>query len=482
MLNCHRDKEFHWKKIKLLNCTSPTHALLIFVEDSSQREFSVPLYQISGTSSESSLTAFNKYIERNLATPIMDSGVSTDSREPVVGASDSTDYQTSLVAEGLDVHPFWSSAKAEGLEDPPPYTAGPSRIISANDGTKDCLALLLTPNLVAALNQITHDILALERKDGALEEIESEITDLSCRADKAKETIRSSKYQERAEEMQLALEILRLKQQEAEERKIHLNIELVPLENSLKFSRAQSQAIFEEALLEACLLDPPEPASPPVLHDVDDDVSSGACSSAPSMYEGTEPTPEQQLLREAHMDVVESYDTLRTYQARFEDRQADYEQKLADFQQAEPESECTRTHFDHQHIQHVQNLTRDLISAEQGYRTAKAKARVLEVAEDPHGLNADSGYLAYDGDRRSDDVSTEPDIGRERIETWSRGVLSDQDAEILEDRERLDLDDWNATPVEIMDSISAIDCDEYVDELNDWKEHCRVLREYLSVQ
>lgn len=317
---------------------------------------------------------------------------------------------------------------------------------------------------------------ALERKHRVLERIESEIVDLACKLDIAEETIRNPRYQDRAEEMQLALEILQLRQQEAEERKNQLKFELLPFESSLKISRYQSPGIFEEALLEACLLDPPEPEDPSILHDVNEDASAGDYLDAPSTYEGIEPTTEQHLLREARMDVIESYDTLRTYQARFDDRQVDYRQKLADFHRSEARFEGTRTHFDHQHIQHVRNLTTDLISAEQGYRAAKAKARALES---PAGFQPDFGYPA-DGDRRSGDVSTEPNVDRDRIEAWTRGVLPEYDADILEEIEPLDLDDWNARPVEIMDSISAIDRDEYTDEINDWEKHCRALREEVS--
>lgn len=410
----------------------------------------------------------------------MDSGISACSPGSIVEDPDSTHHGKPLVAEGLEAYPFWSSAKAEGLENPPPYTDGPSRIILANDGTKDCLALLLTPDLVAALDQIPHDILASERKHRALENIKSEILNLSCKADIVEDTIRNARYQDRAEEMQLALEILQLKQQEAKERRSQLDIELMPIESNLKMSRHQSQEILEEALLEACLLDPPEPDIPSVFHDVEDDASAGDYADAPSVYEGIEATPEQRLLREARMDVVESYDTLRIYRARFDDRQADYERQLADLECSEARCEGTRTQFDHQHIRHVQSLTRDLVMAEQGYRTAKAKAWALEL---PANLNGDKqifAYLADEGGRMGGDLLTEPSVDRERIEAWRRGVLPNNDEDILENKELLDLGGWNARPVEIMDSVSAIDREEYIDEINDWREHCRVLREEAS--
>ena len=409
----------------------------------------------------------------------MDSEANFCSQRSVVETPSCTHFRKPSIAVELETHPLWSAARATRSEKAAPYTDGPSRIFLANDGSKDCLALLLTPSLVAALNQTTHDVHELERKDGALERIESELTDLTSKADKVLATIRNPRRQDRAEEMQLALEILQLKQQEAQERKTQLHLDSAPFETRLKSSRSQSQAIFEEALLEARLLDPPEPVSAPLTSDVhddvdDDDTLAGYYSDAPSAYEGTEPTPEQHMLREARMDVIENYEVLRTHQARFDDRRADYERKLAEFRQSERKCEGTRTLFDHRHVQHVRELTRDLLAAERGYRTAKAKVKALEVPADGFDADADGGG------RRGDDFSIETNVDRERVEAWRRGVVSDYDVEILGNGESVDLDEWNAKPVEIMDSISMVDRDDYVDEINDWKRHCEVLREEAS--
>lgn len=407
-----------------------------------------------------------KSIERIPATAAMDSGVGACSQGPVIEAAGTTPYRTPFVPEGLEAHPFWSSAKAETLGNPPPYTDGPSRVIVANDGSKDCLALLLTPNLVAALNQITHDIRALERQNEALEKLESGIVDLARKADNVEAAIKNPRYREQAEEMQLALEILGLKRQDADECRSQLKIEQAPFENSLEVSRYQSHTMFEEALLEACLLDPPEPGNSPTVHEEDDDVSIGDFSVAPSVYEGAERTPGQQLLRDARMDVIGSYDALKTCQARLDDRHADYERQLADFQRSRAGFAGARTHFDHRHIQHVRNLTRDLVSAEQVYRAGKARVRTLESPAVPDG---------FDPDRTGDDGFAAPGVDRGRIEAWMCGVVPGRDGEIPGDRG--DRDGWDAGPVEVMDSVSVMDRGEYVDEIHDWREHCRGLRE-----
>ena len=420
----------------------------------------------------------------------MDSGTNLCSKGPIINAPNCSHSQIPSTAEGIQTHPFWSAAKATGPKKTPPYTDGPSRIILANDGTKPCLALLLTPDLVATLNQIAHDTHDLERQSGTLERIDFELTDLLSKADNVDVAMRNPQYQDRAEEMQLTLEIVQLKQQEAKERRRQLYLELAPLETRLKSSRCYSQAIFEEALLEARLLDPSEPVSAPLIPDVDDDdddddddtlagyYSSDAPSSA---YEGTESTPKQHKLREARMDVLSSYDALRTQQARFDDRHAEYERKLAVFRHTKAECEDnTRTQFDHRYIQHVRELTQGLMVAEEGYRSAKARAKVLEMFVDK-----DDGFDAGGGEerrRRSEDLFAETDTeGGGRIEVWRRGVVvPERGIEGVGNGERVDVDVWEVRAVEIMDSVSVVDRDEYKDEIKEWKRHCELLREGAS--
>lgn len=60
------------------------------------------------------------------------------------------------------------------------------------------------------------------------------------------------------------------------------------------------------------------------------------------------------------------------------------------------------------------------------------------------------------------------------------GVLLDYDVEMMENKEPLDLDDWNARPFAIMDRISVIEREECMDKINDWKEHGKPLREEAS--
>lgn len=392
-------------------------------------------------------------------------GVDAHSQGPNLEALDSTSHRSSLVAQEPVNPPFWSAARVGGLENPPPYTAGPSRVILANDGTKDCLAVLLTPDLVAALNKASRDKIALAREERELEEFDTRIYAFSCNLQHVEETIRNTRHHERTREMQQAHEELHMKRREAEEHRRQMSLGLAPLDSSLRLATSQFQGIMEDALLRARLMDIPEPRFPRTSPDTDADTSMGDYSDSPSEPPGLELTPHQRLLQNARIDLIDSRDTLMTHQARFDDRKADYVRKLVDFHKTgarRTESACIR--LDHQHFQYVRTLTRNLMAAEQRFKAQKRRVRALEFPVDP----------------ASDDVAApESNVIRESIDFWARRVLPDGDDDegIWESIGPPDLDDWDARSVEIMDSYSAVDLEDFADELDDWKAHCRGLRE-----
>lgn len=59
-----------------------------------------------------------------------------------------------------------ASIKPEPIDWEPQYTEGPSRIVSQFDGTKDCLALLLTEEVVQNIKEINRQTELLEGRRG----------------------------------------------------------------------------------------------------------------------------------------------------------------------------------------------------------------------------------------------------------------------------------------------------------------------------
>ena len=298
------------------------------------------------------------------------------------------------------------------------------------------------------------------------------------------------RYEDRKEEMQLALEILQLEQEEKEERKGELVREVEGLENGLRFARFQSEGVIEEALGEADLLELDGMPDGDNGDDDDEDDGSSAADSidAPSVYSGVAPSPEEQRLRDAQMEVVASFDVLKSCRVRLYDtRRAGYgnEEKIAgggfgkrcsddDDEEEEKKAaaeegdhECGKTEIDHRHLKHVQSLTREIVNAERGYKIAKGRVRDLELAL--------AAAAAAAVEEEEDMCAVPRNVDQKRIEDWRRGV--DGEAEGLDDGEFLDLDKWMAGPVDIMDSVSAVDRGEYVDEIEEWKGRCRRVRE-----
>ena len=65
---------------------------------------------------------------------------------------DSIPQRSYVPSEGKNIQEVSLISKPEAPEDETPYTDGPSRVVLINDGDKGCLAVLLTENMVFAIN------------------------------------------------------------------------------------------------------------------------------------------------------------------------------------------------------------------------------------------------------------------------------------------------------------------------------------------
>ena len=249
------------------------------------------------------------------------------------------------------------------------------------------------------------------------------------------------------------------------------------------------QLTFEEIPEEVFILDPP---------DIDDVRVSGdhAKLSEPISIlsadnRGVEPSSEEVLRHTAIYDVQQSLWRLKEYQQRFDARQADYTPELKHHitLKIEGKINCTRTDRDRFEIDHVRQLIRDLIDAEETHRAAKPRAKALGLRQNIYGQFSAFGGSADDGYNMSEELSETAHVDRSRIESWL-GCIQDTQSDLLDIQDQVaqtvpagaDVDDWDARSVNIDDNGSILDNYRYVEELNVWKQQCRDLREQLNRQ
>ena len=370
----------------------------------------------------------------------------------------------------------------------PSYTEGNSCLITVNDGFKDCLALLVTEEMVAALNNLRRENQSVAAKAQLLDaargealDIEIDLEGLKAHMEYAKD---AEKTQDEEEETRVRVEQLQSKLREAEIRRDLLKEDFDPMNIDLQDTRESILNIFSQVFDEAFILDPLAPQhdySQSTMDEIGDQYQQRVLEEEPKSC----PLSPEEFLRQAACDELQrSYFALMRAQAEFDDRDQDYDRKLDEFKQLEEEGgfECTRTDFDCRQLQHKRELTRVLTRAGEVYENAKVQANKHAV---PSSERPESDYSTFadrddDGYRESAEACAVADVDRGRIESWMSCVPAIQDELFREDVQpyATDVNEWDARlPIDMWESISTFDTIGYAAKISRWQSHCRNVRQ-----
>ena len=270
------------------------------------------------------------------------------------------------------------------LHDTPSYTEGSSRVILTNDGTKACLALLLTDEMVSKINQIS----TLDRQVRALK---GKFHDADCAASIAQMYLdESSDLINVTEEKMTKMEE---KRDKTLKRKQQIADILTSYKNKLAFARDQLQERFEDALHGAGLFTSkpddeiavgvPDDSETQLqerfedaLHgaglftskpddeiavEVPDDSETQLPKQMPgstSYTDTTSITVEHQNRLAAYESMKERKEELQELQDIFDDREQRYDQEILSYRQAVENGDCwlSRSLFDRMWISEGHNL------------------------------------------------------------------------------------------------------------------------------
>lgn len=286
----------------------------------------------------------------------------------------------------------------QGVNQQPQFTEGPARFVIANDGSKDCMALLVTDTLIAKLRDLYEDRHHLSGRQGPLDYARREARRFENSINQCKESIEAAENQEEVEKLRETIQ-----QQEphlllVRQRRDELEKGAKELERNVTSSKAHIQWVLDTAMKEADLLEPHRPLTPVTMTDIESEpgtqeeihqdthngegTKNGDHNAVDKVVlPNTDDVPEElQSLRRA---AWESYDealvTMHKVQALFDNRQQSYETDLADYQQgfASGIYDISRSEFDRSKIRYGQKVTRALIDAEEAFETAKEHAQAV---------------------------------------------------------------------------------------------------------
>ena len=390
------------------------------------------------------------------------------------------------------------------VDQQPQFTEGPVRFVMANDGSKDCMGLLVTDTLIAKLRDLHEDSHHLSGKQGPLDYARRETRNLETSINQLQESIEMTEDQGQAEKLpgmaqKREAQLLKLRQ-----RRDKLESDTKQLERNVTSSKAHILWVLDNAMKEADLLEPHRPLTPVTITDIESEAEireeihhtthsdkgskNGNQQATVSVIDdadfptrhsilstNTDNVPEENpsLRRAAWESYNENLVKIHKVQALFDNRQQSYETDLADYQQgfADGIYNISRSEFDRSKIRYVQKVTRALIDAEEAFEAAKEYAQAVGALRSDYDDVTDC-YGCYEESWPESQLASYldkkdwGDVHYWLAELPERSSQGQQEKEL----EPPEVDEWYADDVDPADSISQVDFDDCRKDIDHWEQ------------
>ncbi|KAK5742794.1 hypothetical protein LTR17_003042 [Elasticomyces elasticus] len=377
-----------------------------------------------------------------------------------------------------------------GEDAPDDYTSGPSRVVLAVDGVKNCAALLMTMELserVRKAVQAQRDYAFAEavyaEEQMAKSQFELKLKSAIRRHSSRIEALQVGGQEGHAgelEELEKEVEKLQMLLAETTANLMGLKARLSTKANNLRLIQAKLTACLEEPFICAQLVEPPVEQEMPIVPilDVDEEYkklciatqeSQGMelemASAPPSLHSCNEDLKRVEMASEDEyrQDLINAFhsaqDQLQYAQQDFDSKDNQRDAELALYQDAVAQgleaSDESREAFDLRWYTVFQEITRVLVMAEEEF--AASKAAVLESglriadddAESGFGDDGSNGY-AEEFEGRMVATTSVP-----QVEGWLGNVTDEASPEVDIEAD-VEVDEWDARNVEIWDSWSCV--------------------------
>ena len=343
----------------------------------------------------------------------------------------------------------------------PPYTGGPSRIIVTSDGTQDCLALLLTRDVVTSINKLLSGASKVNRLEEKIDALDTEITFAEISLKQYPSLIEAlpempGKGDEEAK-IRTKIEETKEQSQKASSSKEAFEGTLYREKLNLAYLRDEMQELFQRVLSESGLLEVGQERLEMAEIDTRSvDNAEPRCSKFSTESLETLISADELNRRVTHDELETSRELFHSLKDQFENREAFYDSEFREYQEAVEEGSCVlpQSEFDRIFVRNMSRLTRALINAETAYESAKARARALRVIG--NGFEQESDFADHEDDGYRESYEADMAAGADRcfIDRWMEVTEKSEDQE--DDPLIDETDHWDARTVEISDSISLV--------------------------
>ena len=349
------------------------------------------------------------------------------------------------------------------------YTNGQSRVVLAQDGTKNCHALLLTEDLVAKLGRIMKESQSLEQVEYDLDLVSRKAKVAQSSIDQLHHFIEVSKNQEEIDYLKNDIAEREPQLLEICQRRDYLEDEDQTLKRNLNYVRAQVQDVFERALSDAQLLNFPEPeqaqeAATPMGVETEDRSSSLTSDIVPRSAEEAEREEIRAKLEQSRAELYRAQEAFDTRQQSCDKDRGEYLEAVRAGTCDLPESEYDRLEVDTKRL-----ITRDLIDAEVVHEEVLARARKYDLVGNEFDQESNFVDDYYDDYRDSYDApAVVPNLYF--IDYWMKEVDCHKDQ--LDGDPETEVDEWDAKTIGVSDSVSVVDQTRNRNRIDRWRQTC----------
>ncbi|KAL8940755.1 MAG: hypothetical protein Q9216_002635 [Gyalolechia sp. 2 TL-2023] len=295
------------------------------------------------------------------------------------------------------------------MSDGPPYTDGDAQVVLANDGKNDCLAVLLTSEMVAKISQIATSSRRLEFVRSKLKQVRREITSEENMLEYKNDALGDT--DDPREMARIDEEIGKIQQRIAEVAKCvnPLEEEIDTLTVNLAYRREQSQEVFEGVLGRMDLLDVLEPQFAQEANTSGElDYTAGPDSAqerieATGLDRGNETPISAKVDDAAGHAAKEEFEYKRNVlimmDEAFEHRQENLAEEKAEYRRRVREGTChiTQTEFDLLALEDFRKMTADLRDAQEAFEESFKRAKRLGVLDERDAHYQESVFSEWSG-------------------------------------------------------------------------------------
>ncbi|KAK5682295.1 hypothetical protein LTS10_005421 [Elasticomyces elasticus] len=398
---------------------------------------------------------------------------------------------------------------SDGPGDPEDYTNGPARVVIASDGVKHCAALLMTIDLservrqsVQAQRDYAYTEAVTSKQQIAKTRFERKLKSAIRRHSRRIDVLRmENQLQDEVavelKALQDEVEKLQMLQTETTAILMELKEHLLTEADNLRQIQASLTQCLEEAYIYAEAVDPPVEMEIPAVPELEvEEEYKKLClalreseglpmemTSAPAslhscneLAEMVPATPEDQHRQDLIDAFYAAQNMVQCAQQDFDGKDDQRETELAAYQDAVARGEevfdVAQEGFDLRWYTVYQDITRNLINAEEAFTVAKAA--IVDAGLELLNDDAESGFgdVGSNGYAEEFEARMVATTNVPHVEGWLDNV-ADEASPDVDAQTDVDLDEWDAQNVEIGDSQSCVEYEPgWRRRIKKWRESC----------